>query len=133
VASTPGAVVHATLTIPGQPEHVGTARRFVTAVLGENHPDTDTAILLTSELVTNSLRYGTCGQDGAKVSVAASRAPGCLRVEVTDDGADTLPTLGRASAEAEQGRGLCLVDALATRWDARRDDAGTVTWFEIAT
>jgi anti-sigma regulatory factor (Ser/Thr protein kinase) len=91
--SAPGVVVHATLTVPGRPEHVATTRRFVTAVLGEDHPETETAILLTSELVTNSLRHSASGCDGAYVSVAASRTPCWLRVEVTDDGAPTAPRL----------------------------------------
>ncbi len=99
-------MVHAILTIPGRPEHVATARRFVTAVLGEGHPEADTATLLTSELVTNSLRHSASGRDGAKVLVAASRAPRWLRVEVTDDGAATFPALRRAGSGAEQGRGL---------------------------
>jgi len=31
----------------------------------------------------------------------------------------------------EGGRGLRLVETLATRWSHHRDTAGTVTWFEL--
>jgi two-component sensor histidine kinase len=125
-------MVHASLTIPGRPEHVATARGFVTAVLGDDHPEADAAILLTSELVTNSLRHSASGHAGAKLSVTVARAAGWLRVEVTDGGGAGLPALHQPDDDAEQGRGLGLVDTLATRWDARRDGPGTVTWFEIA-
>jgi anti-sigma regulatory factor (Ser/Thr protein kinase) len=127
-----GAVVRATLTIPARPEHVATARRFVIATLGDDHPQAHTATLLTSELVTNSLQHSASSHDGAILAVGASRAAHWLRVEVVDDGAPTLPTLREADPDAERGRGLTLVDSLATRWGTQRGDTGTTTWFEIA-
>jgi hypothetical protein len=55
-----------------------------------------------------------------------------LRIEVTDDGAEVLPTLRLAGGDDEAGRGLELVDALAVRWESRRDSAGkTTTWAEL--
>ena len=126
-----GAMVRAILTIPARPEHVATARRFVIAALGDDHPQADTAILLTSELVTNSLQHSASSHDGAILAVGASRAAHWLRVEVVDDGAPTLPALREATTDAERGRGLTLVDTLATRWGTHRTDTGTTTWFEI--
>jgi two-component sensor histidine kinase len=111
---------------------VATARRFVIATVGEDHPQADTAILLTSELVTNSLQHSTSYYDGAILAVSASRAAHWLRVEVVDDGAPTLPALCQADTDDECGRGLTLVDSLATRWGTRRTNTGTTTWFEIA-
>jgi two-component sensor histidine kinase len=124
--------VYASLTIPACPEHVATARRFVIATLGDDHPQVDTAILLTSELVTNSLQHSASSHEGAILAVGASRAAHWLRVEVMDDGAPTVPTLREAGPNAERGRGLTLVDALATRWGTERGITGTTTWFEIA-
>ncbi|MFJ8795088.1 ATP-binding protein [Streptomyces sp. NPDC102462] len=82
--------------------------------------------LLTGEVVTNSVTHT---QAACVVSV---RYVGMrLRVEVTD----VDPTLVRPSqAEPmdENGRGLFLVDALATKWGSERCAAGKRTWFELA-
>ncbi|MFJ6657624.1 ATP-binding protein [Streptomyces sp. NPDC091377] len=39
-----------------------------------------------------------------------------LRIELTDTQGHLLPKLDTAAEDAESGRGLMLVDALATRW-----------------
>jgi hypothetical protein len=55
-----------------------------------------------------------------------------LRVEVTDDGAPGLPQRRAAGNDDENGHGLQLVEALATRWGCRRAGSGTTTtWFEL--
>ncbi len=41
---------------------------------------------------------------------------GTLRIEVTDTRGDRRPKLQEPDADAESGRGLLLVDALADRW-----------------
>jgi anti-sigma regulatory factor (Ser/Thr protein kinase) len=125
-------VVCAILTIPGRAEYVATARRFVTAVLGGEHPEADTVALLTSELVTNSLLHSASGGADAHLLVVATGTAGSVRVEVTDAGGATIPALAETAPDAERGRGLALVDALATCWGTRRDAPGTVTWFEVA-
>jgi hypothetical protein len=38
-----------------------------------------------------------------------------------------------AAGDDEGGRGLALVDALATRWGVDADGAGKSVWFEVAT
>ncbi|MER5217922.1 ATP-binding protein [Streptomyces sp. NPDC002838] len=82
--------------------------------------------LLTGEVVANSVTHT---QAACVVSVQWTGER--LRVEVTD----VDPTLVRASqAEAmdENGRGLFLVDALATDWGSQPCTAGKKTWFELA-
>ncbi len=37
------------LAVPGQPDQVAVARRFMTGVLGPRHPCTDDAVLLVSD------------------------------------------------------------------------------------
>jgi hypothetical protein len=54
-----------------------------------------------------------------------------LRVEVTDVD-PTLVHLSQAGVLDESGRGLFLVDALATRWGSQPCAAGKITWFELA-
>jgi anti-sigma regulatory factor (Ser/Thr protein kinase) len=117
---------------------VGIAREFVAGVLGTDHPLSDTAVLLTSELVTNSLRHSASGHEGGTISVAVTQLPGSdsvpevVRVEVTDGGSDDLPAQRPHGHDDESGYGLQLVDTLASRWGCRRDGSrATTTWFVI--
>jgi len=87
------------------------------------HALTDTAQLLVSELVTNALVHGA-GSLGVRLIKGRT-----LLCEVHDDGAD-LPHLRHAEATDESGRGLQLVQHLATRWGTHRTDAGKIVWVE---
>jgi hypothetical protein len=51
-----GGAVRESVTIAGYPERVAVARAFAAAVLGRPHPAVETAVLLLSELVANSVR-----------------------------------------------------------------------------
>ncbi|GAA4235938.1 hypothetical protein FHR32_001073 [Streptosporangium album] len=55
-------------------------------------------------------------------------------MEVTDDGSATSsPAVHVPDADANGGRGLWLVDLLATAWGSRHDDeAGRSVWFQVA-
>jgi anti-sigma regulatory factor (Ser/Thr protein kinase) len=128
-------VLLGSLTIPGEPVRVGEARRFATGILGAGHPCSDTAVLLTSELVTNSVQHSNSGRPCGAVTLTVISIPGGIRVEVIDDGAEATPT---ASADphrqpdlADRGRGLELVEMLSARWSHYSDSAGRVTWFEL--
>ena len=102
------------------------ARRDLAAYLsGLGHQELiRVAALLVSELVTNSIVHAK----GA-VTMRAMWDEDRLRVDVSD--------LGGGSPEARDpetsGRGLRIVDALATRWGCVRgsDGAGRATWFEL--
>ena len=117
------------LVICGRPEQVGVARAFVRQVLGAGHPGIERVTLLTSELVTNSVSHSDSRLDGGSITVTV-RAAGTVRVEVTDDGGPTAPTLRLDDDLAESGRGLRLVEAYSLAWDYYRDGTRTVTWFE---
>jgi anti-sigma regulatory factor (Ser/Thr protein kinase) len=105
------------------------ARRFVTGTLAGWQVvavTIDTVVLLTSELVTNALRYGR----GA-VGVLIEQRRRIVRVSVRDDRPD-LPRQVAVAADSERGRGLWLVEALAKRWGAERlPDDGKQVWFEV--
>jgi anti-sigma regulatory factor (Ser/Thr protein kinase) len=130
-----GAALLGSLTIPGQPGRVAEARAFVARTLGESHACAPTAVLLTSELVTNSVLYSESGRDGGTITIALIAVPGGIRAEVTDQGGATVPVLRPDQPGppelAERGRGLQLVDMLSARWSYLCDTAGTVTWFEL--
>jgi anti-sigma regulatory factor (Ser/Thr protein kinase) len=75
-----GAAVLGSLTIPGRPEHVREARAFVAKSLGELHPSRDDAILLTSELVTNSVMHSSSRIHGGTITLVLMDAGGGLRI-----------------------------------------------------
>jgi anti-sigma regulatory factor (Ser/Thr protein kinase) len=118
------------LVICGRPEQVGVARAFVRQVLGTGHPGLERVMLLTSELVTNSVNHSDSRLDGGRITVTVRAAVDRVRVEVTDDGAPTAPTVRCDDELAEGGRGLRLVEAYSLMWDYYRDGTRTVTWFE---
>jgi serine/threonine-protein kinase RsbW len=103
-------------TIPAVPEQVRAARALVSGALGESCADTDVALLLTSELVTNSVEHSGSAAGGV-VTVTVAAGDKVVRVEVTDRSGDGVPVLPpapeAADGEAEDGRGLWLVDMLS--------------------
>jgi anti-sigma regulatory factor (Ser/Thr protein kinase) len=119
------------VTILALPEQVRVARMFVAGVLGPSHGFADVAVLLASELVTNSVRHSGFVVQGRLVTVTVVTRGEGVRIEVTDCGGAGVPVLGPAACEAEGGRGLRLVEALARRWGYERGGGRTVTWFEL--
>jgi anti-sigma regulatory factor (Ser/Thr protein kinase) len=126
-----GATVRESVTVAGLVERVRVVRSFVGAVLGPGHPCRDDAMLLASELFTNSLRHSSSGLPGETVTVTVTARAGAVRVEVADRSGPGVPQLRAAGAVAENGRGLGLVERLAARWGWRRRGAQTLTWFEL--
>jgi anti-sigma regulatory factor (Ser/Thr protein kinase) len=125
------AAVRESVTIARRPERVAVARAFALAVLGRRHPAVETAVLLLSELVTNSVRHSGSGLPGQTVTVTVLREGEVVRVEVIDRSGATVPALRAADSGAEGGRGLYLVDSLAARWGTGQDGDRTTTWFEL--
>lgn len=100
-------------------------------ISGVPDPVVDDAVLILSELLSNSCRHGRPRGDartGGDV-LAAWRvdAAGRLTVEVTDGGGPTRPVLANPSVTARGGRGLSIITALADDWGVRDDDHGEVT------
>ncbi len=85
---------------------------------------TDTAQLLVSELVTNAQRYGH-----SPVELDLMKTDRLL-VEV-GDALDVVPQVRRARDTDEGGRGLQLVNQLASRWGTRATGHGKIVWFEL--
>jgi anti-sigma regulatory factor (Ser/Thr protein kinase) len=119
------------MTIPAVPEQVREARAFVARLLGESHVHADLALLLSSELVTNSVRHSGSAVPGGVVTVTVVAGDEVVRVEVTDRIGADVPVLPSADGEAEGRRGLWLVDALSARWGYQRGGGLATTWFEL--
>ncbi|MFE0458012.1 SpoIIE family protein phosphatase [Kitasatospora sp. NPDC058965] len=112
-------------TLPAEPTAVSRARRLVRGALAEWLLEelSDTAELLVSELVTNSVRYASA-PIGVRLTLGET-----LLVEISDPLPDP-PRERHAAAADEGGRGLELVRRLALRWGARAEGMGKVVWFE---
>ena len=88
--------------------------------------DTDVAVLLVSELVTNAITH-TVSETISLGIVAAERG---LRVDV-HDASSCLPVMLDAAADAETGRGLKLVASLSEDWGCYRTPAGKAVYFTL--
>jgi len=131
-AMTAGTAIWASLSFPGRPDQVYAARVFTGTTLGSDHPCAAVAVLLVSEMVTNSVLHSDSRLPGGTITVTVTGTPDGARVEVRDAGGMSVPLLkGADDALAEGGRGLRLVNDLAASWDYRRDTDWLVTWFEV--
>ncbi len=128
MARTPAVPGHAAdaWRLPARPASAPRARSLVREALHRwGVPEAcETAELLVGELVTNAVRYAR-----SDIAVQLARG-GTLVAEVTDDD-ERMPHLIPAGPQDERGRGLALVDALATDWGARAVVGGKVVWCEM--
>ncbi|MFD7323963.1 ATP-binding protein [Streptomyces sp. NPDC059875] len=91
----------------------------------------DTVALGAQELMANAVTHGCRGQGAREFTVRASCRRGRFRVEVQDPSA-VRPVLRAAGADCEGGRGLVLVDALASRWGVQPGPGrGKTIWMEL--
>jgi anti-sigma regulatory factor (Ser/Thr protein kinase) len=128
-----GIALLGSLTVPGRPDQATVARAFARQAIGELHPCAGTAVLLVSEVVTNSIIHSNSRRDGGTITITVIAVGHGIRVEVIDAGSATVPALRTCDDElAMGGRGLQLLDDLSARWDFCQDAAGTVTWFELS-
>ncbi|WP_045305091.1 ATP-binding protein [Saccharothrix sp. ST-888] len=93
----------------------------------------DTVALLVAELAANAVRHGlTPGRDfHLRLNIDPTTAT--TRIEVSDACGERSARLAETpSPEAESGRGLRLVDILATCWGSvARHPIGKTVWCEI--
>ncbi|MEV7340321.1 ATP-binding protein [Streptomyces sp. NPDC093544] len=125
---------HYRTTLPADPALVREARHTIRARLAEWHVSEDTAQtaeLILSELLTNAVIH-TTGPD-ITVEVSHPRHDEVL-VAVTDH-SPTHPSAAPSPhpARDEHGRGLHLIEALATSWGTTpaHDGAGKTVWARI--
>jgi serine phosphatase RsbU (regulator of sigma subunit)/anti-sigma regulatory factor (Ser/Thr protein kinase) len=105
----------------------GLARRFVVAAIDalDAKVSPDTAALLASELVTNSVLHAT-----GPLRVAVESSDGRLRVTV-HDGSVVAPRVLDPEPDATSGRGMQLVDRLSGQWGIDTVVSGKSVWFEL--
>ena len=118
----------ATLMLPHDSTAPGLARAFVRSWLASRQLETllDSAVLLTSEVVTNAVLHATGPielhldhlGDGARVAVADTSPIG--------------PRRRRHSDRATTGRGLQLIDDVAGDWGWDAAPNGKRVWFTLS-
>jgi anti-sigma regulatory factor (Ser/Thr protein kinase) len=122
--------IEATILLPGDVTTPAAARRFVRTALESVDADPlviETAELLTDELVTNAIVHAHC-----KSYLFIRAAKGLVRVEVTDPD-ERLPAMAAPNTDAPAGRGLVVVNGLASAWGIERVPGGGKTvWFELS-
>ncbi|MDX3307833.1 ATP-binding protein [Streptomyces sp. NPDC054884] len=133
--------------LPRDPASVGLARRRVRDHLVDwghrsDAPALTGAVLVVSELATNVVRHGSSvrvpgrsdpGRERQfEVAVTALGDGSCL-IEVSDEGRHA-PRLRPVGEWAEHGRGLHLVEHIATAWGVwSRGRHGKTVWALVAT
>jgi anti-sigma regulatory factor (Ser/Thr protein kinase) len=85
------------------------------------------AELVTTELVTNSLRHATPLADRT-VRIHWKARGNCVEIEVSDGGSDTEPAPAPRQMWATSGRGLRIVRSIAHEWGVQRDEKQTTVW-----
>ncbi|MEV0404247.1 ATP-binding protein [Actinoallomurus sp. NPDC050550] len=120
------------IALPGTEWSVAVSREFVRDVLGSHHPALDGVGLSVSELATNAIRHTPSGA-GGRFTIRLAAADHRIRAEVINDGViDGEPhRRSEPGIDAEHGRGLLLVDALADRWGVTRCAGRTTVWAEF--
>jgi anti-sigma regulatory factor (Ser/Thr protein kinase) len=111
-------------------DQVPAARRFVRETLtrwGETNLLGD-AVLMASELFTNAVLHGR-----GEVEVGLDLGQDALRIEVLDNGRATPALRGEhAPLSTITGRGLRIIDVLASDWGDARDASGrTRVWVDV--
>lgn len=115
------------LALPPEPSSVPAARAFVCRTLEDWGMTAvcDAAEMLVSELATNAVLHARTAFE-----VEVSRAGDAVRVCVRD-ASTASPRTRRYGADSTTGRGLRLVDTLATCWGVEQQADGKVVWFEV--
>lgn len=124
----PGKCVRRWRVFPGDGRQLRVLRRWLESVLPGCEARDDLASVAT-ELASNAIRHTRSGWGGCfAVEIAVGQH--CVRVAVTDNGAPEGPRLVD-DPDAETGRGLLLVRALAERTGIRGDQRSRMVWAEL--
>jgi anti-sigma regulatory factor (Ser/Thr protein kinase) len=121
---------HASVDIPATARGVAAARHVVTVLLPSwDLPDElcGDAELIVSELVTYAYRHAP-GTDSFEL--ALDRRTDGIRLSLAD-GSSIRPLISELSTTAPSGRGMTIVERLASRWGADDYRGGKRVWVDL--
>ncbi|MER7691580.1 ATP-binding protein [Streptomyces sp. NPDC097610] len=122
------------LLLASEAKSAKVAREFVREYVVHNFPEAsedyvETIVLVTCELVTNSIRYGTRPDDSVRIELDTDNTR--TRVEV-HDAVRRRPRPRPESDLRDRGRGLIILDALCPgNWGVEDTRDGKAVWAEV--
>jgi anti-sigma regulatory factor (Ser/Thr protein kinase) len=117
----------------GAPSQVRVVRQFVREHLA-GHPAVSEAVMVASELATNSIMHSTSSQPGGQFLVhAAITADRQAALIVTDQGGPFRLSSRPQSQHGESGRGLAVVRSLTTLFQICNHDSGHRSFIALIT
>jgi len=121
-----------TLLVAHEPASAARARKALLADLGARgiEPESiEEVLLVMSELVGNAIRH-TAPTATRDLSVSWQVSPDSIVVQVSDPSAQR-PVQRYVTVDEPSGRGLTIVDALATKWGTDEHASGKRVWAEV--
>lgn len=113
--------------LPPQPSSASRARALAREQIAGLPGETiDTVALLVTELVTNAVLHAR-----TDLHLEVEVRPQAVVLRVSDGSART-PVVRHYRTDDVTGRGVALVEALATRWGVETTPTGKCVWCEIA-
>ena len=95
--------------------------------VASTNTDVVDAELIASELVTNAWAHG---HGTGEITMTITIADDVMRVEVCSD-ADGVPRHVSSSDESADGRGLLLIESLASNWGHARHSSTLCVWADV--
>ncbi len=123
----------ASVSVPHERTGVRQARHALSGRLassGVAEDDVADALLVVSELVSNSIRHAEPLSTG-EITVRWRVAPDVLHLEIVDGGAGTRPRAGVAALAATSGRGLDIVSQVSSRWGVTTAGDAVTVWADV--
>ena len=119
------------MTLPAEPLAAGLARQATqqALIVWRLTHLSDVAILLVSELVTNSVRHARTAASEIWFRLETDGDWLCIEVEDADPRHPQPRTL---TGPEESGLGFVLVDSLADKWGVYETEIGKTVWAELA-
>lgn len=117
--------------VPGEQQEVRAVRRWIASLLPDC-PSRDDVIIVAAELATNAVKFTTSGRGGPGgwFVIEVTWHAATVRVAVADGGAPEEPHLVE-HPDDEHGRGLHIVQALASRFGVSGDRRGRLVWADL--
>jgi anti-sigma regulatory factor (Ser/Thr protein kinase) len=115
------------------PVSAALARQRLSSLLAAQSLDPewiDDVALVVSELVGNAVRHAQ-GLPSGGLHVDWEIRPGVVELAVTDGGSPTEPRVRNVDVDAQGGRGLAIVEALAADWGVRAQGEVRTVWAEV--
>jgi anti-sigma regulatory factor (Ser/Thr protein kinase) len=122
---------HDCLRLPAEGDSAAVFRQYVRLACHQCHRDglLERVLLVTDALVANSIRHSTpAGERFVELSLVPTQRGVQVRVK---DGDPSPPVPRQAGADEIAGRGLQVVEAVASAWGYEQEADGKTTWADI--